>query len=472
MLNAQQPPNRRSGALPRKLGFAAALMVSTMLIAPVANAQSFEQALKDTTFSGMVGLLNFNYLHNGNGPKDAGAFGVGGHLIVHTGSFEGFSVGVAGYTGQSLGIYNNARGSSELTSSYHSIQSIRQAYLQYQSNYLEVRLGRQLISTPWANPDYYTFSPRAFMGVAGKINFVPTKTGGVDAGPMELSPDNTKFSVFAARMLNYDSRYSSAFTSGNRYTSSPTNGFLTVGALFHDNYGTTEFTVQGWYYNFYRYAQLFYAEADVTQPISQDLTVFGAGQLTTEGNSSGDGVMKFTDGNADSVDAQIFGGKLGVTYKNATIALIGDYSPVHYNSYRHGGLVHPYNDLSGTDFTDTMQTGLEVLGPGFAYGIATKFAFLNDKLNLSANYVRYVARYGHGGDVYSYTGAYGFAAGPTIPNQKLWALQVGASYDLSSILKGLYIEDDTDVQVAENRGDVGIYKNPYFSNRFYFKYRF
>ncbi|MCF3945394.1 hypothetical protein [Acidiphilium iwatense] len=472
MLKTQQRSRRLPGGVTRTFGFAAALMVSTMFLAPAASAQSLESALQQTTFSGMVGALNFDYLNHGHSSKDNHAFAVGGHLVAHTGSFEGFSVGLGGYTAQSLGIYNNLRGSTELTGNYHSIQSFRQAYLQYQNDTVEIRFGRQLINTPWANPDYYTFNPRAFMGVAGKVDVIGGKSGGVDAGPLQLSGSDAKFSIFAARMFNYDSRYSSSFISGNRYTSAPTNGFITLGALFQDDFQGNHITVQGWYYDFYHFAQLFYGEADVTHPISPNTSVLGAVQIVSEGNSSGDGVFQFTDGNANSVDAHIYGGKLGMSFGNDTVALVGDYSPVNYNSYRHGGLVHPYNDLTGTDFTDTMQAGLEDLGPGYAYGITSKFGFLNNKLGLSANYIRYVARYGFGGSTYSYNGPYGFPVGTPISNQKLWALQVGASYDLSSILKGLYVEDDTDIEVAENRGDIGPYHNPYFSNRFYFKYRF
>lgn len=472
MLKKKQRPGQVSGGITRTFGVAAALTVSTMALAPMARAQSLQSALNQTTVSGMVGALNFDYLNHGHTPYDNHAFAVGGHLVVHTGSFHGFSVGLGGYTAQSLGLYNNLRGSTELTGQYHSIQTFRQAYLQYQTDAVAVRFGRQLINSPYAGEDYYTFNPRAFMGVAGVVNVIGGKSEGVNAGPLQLTGSTAKFSVFGARMFNYDSRYSSSFISGNRYTGSPTNGFITIGALYQDVFRGTHLSVQGWYYDFYHFAQLFYGEADVSQPISPNSAILAAVQIVSEGNSSGSGVYQFTAGNADSVNAHVYGGKLGMSFGNDTIALVGDYSPVSYGSYRHGGLVHPYNDLTGTVFTDTMQTGISDLGPGYAYGITSKFGFLHNKLGLSANYIRYVARYGYGGSTYSYNGPYGFPVGTAIPNEKLWAVQVGGSYDLSSILKGLYVEDDTDIEVAENRGSVGPYSNPYFSNRFYFKYRF
>ena len=82
--------------------------------------------------------------------------------------------------------------------------------------------------------------------------------------------------------------------------------------------------------------------------------------------------------NADSVDAHVYGGRIGVkfgTNYDDNVALVADYSPRNYNSFRHGGMIHPYNDISGTLYTTTMQTGISDYGPGYAYGIASNFGF-------------------------------------------------------------------------------------------------
>ncbi|MBU2736370.1 hypothetical protein HAQ00_11720 [Acidithiobacillus caldus ATCC 51756] len=155
-----------------------------------------------------------------------------------------------------------------------------------------------------------------------------------------------------------------------------------------------------------------------------------------------------------------------------SVALVYDYSPVNYSAFRHGGMLHPYNDLSGTLYTTTMQTGISDYGPGFAYGITSNFSLLAKKLQISASFIRYLVRYGYGGSVYTYNGAYGFPTGEAIPNQNLWSMDVGFSYDLSSVLKGLTVADYTDISVAGNRAGYPHYTNPYFSNRFYFKYHF
>lgn len=448
-------------------------------VAPLARAQSLRDALDQSTFQGMIGIINFNYLNHAHVNNDTHAFALGGHLIAHTGSFDGFSVGVGGYTAQSLNIYDKnhaAHYDGELTGQYFGIQSIRQAYLQFQTPKVEIRAGRQLIQTPYANQDYYTFNPRAFMGVAGVVNVLGEGNDKVDTGALTLDNDPAVFSIFATRMINYESRYSSAFTAANRYSGSrPTNGFIAFGARYHGDIGSTLLTAQAWYYDFYQYAQMVYGQVDLVQPVGHHQAIFGSVQALSEGNSAGNSqrIMDFTNGNANAVNAHIYGAKLGFSTRNVSLALVGDYSPIDYGSFRHGGMIHPYNDLTGTSFTDTMQTGISDFGPGYAYGITSHFAFLRNKLKVGISYIRYLVRYGYGGSVYSYTGNYGFPTGQYIPNQQLWALDAGASYDLSSVLKGLSIAEDTDIAEAQNRaGYAQNYQNPYFSSRFYLEYKF
>ncbi|CAG4928961.1 unnamed protein product [Acidocella sp. C78] len=473
----------------RKLRHAAcaAGVISLFGLAPLAHAQSLGDALRQTTFQGMVGAIHFDYGNNGHSTKSTHSFAIGGHLIAHTGSFDGFSVGLGGYTAQSLGLYskNNAGDKvhydGELTGSHYGIQSFRQAYLQYQTPKVEIRFGRQLIQTPYANQDYYTFNPRAFMGVAGVVNVLGDGSNKVDAGALSLDGNPAAFSVFMTRMFTYESRYASSFVANNRYSGTkPTNGFIAIGARYHGNVGSTQLTAQAWYYDFYQYAQLLYGQVDLVQPLANGQAIFGSVQGLTEGNSAGNAsrIEAFTSNSSNSINAHLYGAKLGYSFGDGSIALIGNYAPTEYNSFHHGGVLHPYNDNTGTSFTDTMQNGVPNLGPGYAYGITSNYDFLNKKLKVGVTYVRYLVRYGYGGDAQNYTsyaGPYSFPNANYIPNQQLWALDANASYDLSSILKGLSVAEDTDVTVAENRaGYTGTahYNNPYFSSRFYLEYNF
>ncbi|WP_298281327.1 hypothetical protein [Acidocella sp.] len=440
------------------------------MLGGAAHAQSLQDALSQTTVSGQLGATDFAYLNNGHSPYTSNGFGVGGDVIVHTGAFQGFSVGLGGYTGQSLGLYskNQNHDDTELTGRTHGLQSIREAYLQYENGWLELRGGRQMLNTPYANQDWYTFSPRAFTGVAGIVNIIGVNAADNDQAPLSLATSTANLAIFGARIFDYDSRYSSAFTDGNRYLVH-SNGFIMLGARYQNTLDNFDVSLQGWYYDFYGLGQILYGQGDFATSVGGDRKLFGAVQVSAEGDS-GSGHSQY-----GHVDSHIFGGKMGMDFGDDNIALIGDYSPQSYNAFHHGGFIHPYNDNSGTIFTDTMQNGLEDLGPGYAFGITGTVVALDEKLKISPTYVEYNADYGFGGNTFSYGGSYGFPAGETaIHNEKIYVIDLAATYDLSSVLKGLSVAWDADAAFAQNNSaEAGhSYNNPYYSNRLYLKYEF
>jgi hypothetical protein len=455
----------------RGVATSAALLALAMPASAQSQAQSLESAIAQTSFSGTVGAIDFNYLDDAHTRYDTHSFAVGGNLVAHTGSFDGFSAGLGGYTAQSLGIYDHNPNSdnTELTGSHHSIQTFREAYLQYQGHGVELRFGRQLLDTPFANEDMYTFNPRAFMGVAGVVNLIGPSSNKVDSAPLSLNSSTAKLSVFAARIFNIDTRYSSSFTQTTGELGYPVgalNGFLAVGARYQDDILGTHVSVEGWYYNFYHLAQLVHGMASFTTPVTAHDNIFGATQFSVEGNSAGG------PGALGAVDSHIYGAKLGISYDEDNIALVGDYSPVAYHSFRHGGFVHPFNNLSVNDFTDTMQDGISDFGPGYGYGVTANLALLNNRLTISPYYIRYLMRYGYGGNFYGYNGAYGFPTGADVPNEQLWTVGWNAAYDLSAILPGLSVADAFDADIVQHKTGTGANANPFISNRMYLEYKF
>ncbi|MGC9270832.1 hypothetical protein [Acidiphilium sp.] len=453
-----------------------ALAASTFLAGGTyARAQSLQDALRQTTISGTAGATDFSYANNGHTGNFANGFAVGGNVTVHTGALDGFSLGVAGFTGQSLGLYNNnpSHDDTELTGITHSLQSIREAYLQYENSWLEVRGGRQFINTPYANQDWYTFSPRSFMGFSGVINVIGSNGTSASSAPFSLSTSSAKLSVFAARIFGYNSRYSSTFTTGNRYISN-SNGFIVGGVRYQNAFGGVKYGLQGWYYDFYGLAQLIYGQADFSTPISPDNTVFGAIQGMGEGNSGTRSSNFVGFSTTSNVNAHIYGAKLGMSFGDDNVALIADYSPISYSSFRHGGGIHPYNDNSGTTFTDTMQTGIMDFGPGYAVGVTGNIFLLHNKLEISPTYVEYNVDYGYGGNTFTYGGFYGFNSSLTpIHNEAIHVIDANFDYSLSNVLKGLSVDWDTDAAFAESGNLPGQhYNNPFFSSRAYLKYAF
>jgi hypothetical protein len=197
-------------------------------------AQFIHKLLPETKIDAMVGLINFSYLNHGHSQEDTHANAIGGHVYIHSPELYGLSVGVAANFATWTGFY--LHNDPELTGPYpsHGMAALRNAYLQYTYGPVVLRGGRLFIQTPYVNMDYYTFSPRAFTGVATVIDII----GGGKAdqwsgtGPLQLAGSPATLSVFAGRMYSYESRYSPEFTTGNRYSSTHNNGFYVLGARY------------------------------------------------------------------------------------------------------------------------------------------------------------------------------------------------------------------------------------------------
>jgi hypothetical protein len=454
--------NSNSSFPTRLFVFAAAAFFCFVLWAStVAQADEWydrvTKALAESRVSGDLRLYNHSRIHDGGGPDNTNALAAGGDIFLETGSLGGFSTFFGLYTTNL--IPTGVQVTETLVGHNHYLYALSQAYLQYRWNDVMVRGGRQLIDTPWARDDMFTMIPRAFNGVS--VNLEPLSLLGIcdsgrstddkDAG--KSNPDNVvRFSppfppspsphltIFAARMFQYQSRFVDFFTMGNDYSNSAeTDGFQTIGLRYDQSFGSHHFSAQAWYYQFIDYGQLGYFEtryqSDDTSAIHP---LFGL-QYLVEGSSG--------DKELGSVHARVYGAMAGISFPHGNLCLVTNWSPAYYNSFRHGGIVHPYNDLSGTFFTDTMNNGIDDVGPGYAYGIKGQYRLMEERLTLSAGYVRYEVDYGFGGAAYDTDGAYGFPKGTPVKDQSQYGLDVGAAYQFKDgPLKGLIVQDTVGVR--------------------------
>ncbi len=392
---------------------AAALACAVSAAAAAAAAGTLAEALASTSVTGHLRLYDFTRRHDGNGPLDTGALALGGNALVHTGEAAGLSAALDATVVTSLGRY--AHVNEVLVGPAHHLAALDQAFLQYRSRTVLVRIGRQVIQTPWAGPDLFTMLPRAFSGAAVTVEAVPEA-----------------LSFFAARMTRYESRFADRFTAGNRYTSSQTNGFLALGARLGRDAPSRTVHAQAWVYDFYDFARLAYAEARFRSP-GPGVRLLAGLQAVRETGSGSERLGR--------VDCTIVGALLGLESGGARISLVYNRAPVHEESFRRGGLVHPYNDLSGTLYTDSMNDGLSDIGPGTALGVKAALHRGSSPLALSLAYVRYRAEFGYGGAAYDTSGPDGFPPGPAVRRQRQWAVDAGVSYRFRGRLSGLRIFD-------------------------------
>ncbi|MEJ2636387.1 MAG: hypothetical protein P8184_13990, partial [Calditrichia bacterium] len=278
----------------------------------------------------------------------------------------------------------------------------------------------QIISTPFAGPDLFTLMPRGFYGLA--FSFEPFKL---------TRFTNQHLQLFFSRITLYQSRFANYYTHGNRYTSERTNGFYTIGLRYRTKMAENIINFQGWFYDFYDFATLLYLEAGILHGHTSSIRPALDVQFINEGNS---GQQRL-----GPVNVKIYGARGGILFPRGSLYLVWNGSPKHYNTFRHGGMIHPYNDLSETFFTDGMNDGMGDIGPGYAYGIQGSYNFMNNRIGIFLHYVRYRADYGYGGAAYAINGEFGFPEGEPVLNQWQYELDGGISYHFAGMLHGLRV---------------------------------
>ncbi|NWF66882.1 MAG: hypothetical protein HXX81_05390, partial [Campylobacterales bacterium] len=165
--------------------FSLSVLTSTLLLAN--SAGMFE--------SGDVsGEVRGGYISIDNSLDTSNAFAVGGHLKYETGDFNGLKFGTAVYTSQGAGLNGKDKNSELFSSKNESFSLLGEAYLDYTLNAFNIKAGRQVIDTPFANTDDIRMAPNLFEGVTAsyKISddliFVAAyldKWAGFDAGSPE-----------------------------------------------------------------------------------------------------------------------------------------------------------------------------------------------------------------------------------------------------------------------------------------------
>ena len=480
--------------------------VATTALAQEENddSQSFpdtftEQVVEGAELTGELGIFDFRRFHDTNRPfpniddpeDDFNTRGTafGGSVGVRTGALYGWSGNVGISFAEPIIRYESPN--ENLVGPDNGLFSITQAYLQYSRPGLQLRAGRQLLNTPFANTDQFAFIPRSFNGYSAAVRPLEWQSTGSDhQAPTDYAHDQLMpfefdaepnaepstegsatenrvpiWQVFIARMTRYQSRFDDAFTTANRYVED-TSGLFTLGTSLRHTTEYGSYIAQLWHYTFFDTASMQYAELGYQSPAvmasahSDGLKPYIRAQYARE-EETGRAAL-------GEIDATIYGLKVGVQAERFSVELVGHYSPLREGSFRDGQLVHPYSDLSGVFYTDTMNNGVDGLGPGYGLGGRIDIA-ISDHVEMFTRYVHYEAKRGQTHAFYIFDGERGYAAGiPIIENQNSWGWDVSLRVDLgvfSHHLDGFIIENVlgiTDFDGADR----------FYNNRLRFLYEF
>lgn len=383
----------------RSMGLrAAATAAATVLTAaalPAASADTLADFLTQGSFTGQLRAYYFRRDYATANVVNANAFAVGGLFTYQTAEFlDGFSVGASFFTANALDTHNSnsARIDTTLVGKANSINSLGQAFLQYSGHGLLVRVGNQLVTTPWASPSDARMTPATYQAAYGAFTPVAGLT------------------FEALRILRYKGRTADGFFKDNNYypatwggdadyggtsnlpaTAPATDGTAAVGI----DYAFGGLKSTAWYYHFYDFAHMLYAQADETLPLTSPVKPFAGAQVVREWGSSNifaETGTRFLGQPGTSADNLTLGGIVGLKVDGASVSVSYDHLESEGAAALGGGvLISPYTASYATDplYSSSMIRGMVELGPGNAWKVAASEQAFDKELTLTASFAEY-----------------------------------------------------------------------------------
>lgn len=380
---------------PTRLRTAAAAAALTAALAPAAPADTLADFLAQGSFSGQLRAYYFRRDYATPTVVNANAFAVGGLFTYQTAEFlDGFSVGASFFTANALETHDAApaRIDTTLIGTANSINSLGQAFVQYSGHGLLLRVGDQLVTTPWVSASDGRVLPATYQGAYGA--FTPM------AG----------LTFEALRVLRYKGRTADGYFKDNNYYPPTWDGDVDYGgtgnlpakapptsgaAAFGIDYAIDGLKSSAWYYDFDDFAHILYAQVDETPPLGSPLKPFLGAQAVREWGSSNIFAATgthFFGQPGTSTDNLTLGGIAGLKLSGASVSVSYDRMRSAGSGALGGGaLVSPYTSGYATDplYTSSMIHGMVELGPGSAWKAAASEQAFGNELTLMASFAEY-----------------------------------------------------------------------------------
>jgi hypothetical protein len=343
------------------------LAFSFAFIPTAQAAEGVDQWLEGGKISGNIRLYHFTRTYDNL--ADTHAFSLAGKIKAETGRVNGFSAAIAYYFANDLGFNNHEDNDRHLTTSLmgngRAIDTIGEAYLQYQNDLLFVRAGRQSLDTPWINASDAMAVPNLYEGVAAAVTPLPG------------------LKIEADRIWGYKNRTTSGFdrktllaATSKPNVSEETDGATALGVTYKDE------TISGkaWLYRFHDIADLAYLQGGYIFPAISGIKPFVDLQYVKE-TGTGDEL-------AGSVSSQAYGVKVGLTLPDKLGSVYLAYNEVPRDDkagVTNGNLVSPYTQGYVTDplYTSGLNYGLVAArAAGHAWQLGMKLNPWGEKLDI------------------------------------------------------------------------------------------
>lgn len=180
---------------------------------------------------------------------------IGGILKYETADWNGLKLGVGAYVSQKLHFVSGDADESKINKDLFDIDGksyayMGEAYMDYRMGDVNLKVGRQLIDTPFADTDDIRIHPNTFEAAIATYS-------GID--------QTTLVGGYVIRWAGYDSEDTESKHQFKKLADG-SSGAVVLGAI---NESMDNLALQGWYYGTDKVADLYYADAVYTIPFSE-----------------------------------------------------------------------------------------------------------------------------------------------------------------------------------------------------------
>jgi len=298
---------------------------------------------------------------------------IGGELKFETASYLGFSAGVAFYTSHAImglsGDIDDGKFNTSLASDDKYYDLLGEAYINYSYESFNIRIGRQLIDTPYADSDDIRMTPNTFEGVVASY--------GID--------NFTLLGAYLTRWQGPDAQY--------KFEDLLADGDGV--ALVALTYANDDLEAGIWYYNADNTADIIYADISKNFEIANDTTIKLSAQFANQSQIDDSGI-----------DGMLYGAMVEFGYKGLSASIAYDKVDVDDDSSYFGGFGGGVGYVNMFEMTAGALASFEDID-AWKYSIGYDLSSLGcDGLNMSFDYGDFKGENNHEAKEYNFTLAY------------------------------------------------------------------
>lgn len=290
---------------------------------------------------------------------DEEAFALGGAIRAETGPWGPVKLGVGFYTAQDLDTNDDdpAKVNKRLGS---DLEVLGEAYVKTSMADNTLTIGRQKLSTPFANPGDAFIIPFTFEAASLKNNSIENLSLELDLIQTIKNRNSDEFvdvGIFSTRRFGA--------------VEADTSGTLVFGA----SYKVGSSKLQAWYYNHAELFNTIYLQVNHKFAANGDIKPFIAGQFGSQ-SDTGDKLL-------GTVDSTLYGVQGGAAFGKAKLTLAFNSVAEETSAFKNGAFLAPYNFSTSPLFTNNMLQTVENVDAGDAYKVTFNYSFTNAELKLS-----------------------------------------------------------------------------------------